>query len=84
MVFVVLNICNPVPLTPCEADRFALSVECCGCLHEEQRIDAFERVDADDSIEATVDAASDHRRDATVGTDVEMSGLCTKGVLRYE
>ena len=65
-LFFILNIPNPVPLAPGEANLFALAIEChCGCSPQERRIDAVERIDADDSIEATVDAAGDHRRDAT-------------------
>src|SRR5262245_28061293 len=75
---------DPVALPPGEAVVLALAIEVARLAAQQRRVHAVESVDADDRVEAAVDAAGDQRHDAAARADVELGGARAVRVLRDE
>src|SRR5258705_13462668 len=75
---------DPVALSSREARTFPLAIEVCRRAPEQRWIDVFERVDADDRVEAAVDPAGDDGHYAAPRADVELRGSGPECVPGYE
>jgi hypothetical protein len=82
--FDVLHIGNPVALPAPKARFVPFSIEAGRRTTKERLIDAFERVDADNSVKMVVDPAGDDGHYAAPRARVELCGSGAECVLGYE
>jgi hypothetical protein len=67
----VLDVGDPVALSPREAGVRAFAIKTRAPMTKQRCVDIIERVDADDGVKMLVDAAGDHRHDSAHGAGVK-------------
>src|ERR1700754_2132059 len=82
--FNILDIADPVPLSPLETILRGLAFKGRRRARKERSVYVFECIDADHGVGATFNLARDNRNDAALGADVKLSRFRPESVPGYQ